>query len=319
MGRIFDADRPIRGPRRVRRRLSDGEKAMCVLIIGVFFLWLPNSALVNERLPRLWQSLGASSQGGHDAASVPAQHPIAKARDTGDDIKVPFEAHIMSKCPDAQYCLQELVVPAMEDISDKVDFRLSFIGNYSDTSDEVECKHGPSECIGNSLMLCAANLPANDDYDMMDEEEQALRDEASWSSLYPKISVVRSLGFANCLSESYEDIPQESLVKGCAMEHGISFKELNTCASRQIDDPDEPDDDPSKVSGLALLRKSFQRSQELGVTTSCTIRVDEQEWCVRDGGRWRNCGKRRKNARVGSLVEHISKLYEERNWDGNEH
>jgi hypothetical protein len=42
--------------------------------------------------------------------------------------RVPLEAHIMSKCPDAKACLQELVVPAMEKISDKVDFNLSFIG-----------------------------------------------------------------------------------------------------------------------------------------------------------------------------------------------
>ena len=42
--------------------------------------------------------------------------------------KVPLEAHIMSKCPDARACLQELVVPAMEKIHDKVDFQLSYIG-----------------------------------------------------------------------------------------------------------------------------------------------------------------------------------------------
>ena len=42
--------------------------------------------------------------------------------------KVALEAHIMSKCPDAKACLQMLVVPAMEQISDKVDFRLSYIG-----------------------------------------------------------------------------------------------------------------------------------------------------------------------------------------------
>lgn len=41
--------------------------------------------------------------------------------------RIPLEAHIMSKCPDAQECLQDLVLPAMEKISDKVDFRLSFI------------------------------------------------------------------------------------------------------------------------------------------------------------------------------------------------
>jgi hypothetical protein len=42
--------------------------------------------------------------------------------------KVALEAHIMSKCPDAKACLQLLVVPAMEKISDKVNFRLSYIG-----------------------------------------------------------------------------------------------------------------------------------------------------------------------------------------------
>ena len=41
---------------------------------------------------------------------------------------VALEAHIMSKCPDAKDCLQQLVVPAMEQISDKVDFQLSYIG-----------------------------------------------------------------------------------------------------------------------------------------------------------------------------------------------
>ena len=41
---------------------------------------------------------------------------------------VPLEAHIMSKCPDAKDCLRDLVVPAMEDIVDMVDFNLSFIG-----------------------------------------------------------------------------------------------------------------------------------------------------------------------------------------------
>lgn len=42
--------------------------------------------------------------------------------------KVPLEVHIMSKCPDAQVCLKDLVVPAMQDVVDKVDFRLSYIG-----------------------------------------------------------------------------------------------------------------------------------------------------------------------------------------------
>lgn len=44
--------------------------------------------------------------------------------------KVPIEAHIMSKCPDAKFCFQDLLVPAMVKMHDKVDFKLSFIGKY---------------------------------------------------------------------------------------------------------------------------------------------------------------------------------------------
>ena len=45
---------------------------------------------------------------------------------------VPLEAHVMSKCPDAKTCLKELVVPAMEQVVDMVDFRLSYIGSVDD-------------------------------------------------------------------------------------------------------------------------------------------------------------------------------------------
>lgn len=46
---------------------------------------------------------------------------------SSEDKRIPLEAHIMSKCPDAKGCLQKLVLPAMEQISEKVDFQLSFI------------------------------------------------------------------------------------------------------------------------------------------------------------------------------------------------
>ena len=48
---------------------------------------------------------------------------------TGDKL-VPLEAHIISKCPDTRDCLKELVLPAMQRVYDKVDFKLSFIGKY---------------------------------------------------------------------------------------------------------------------------------------------------------------------------------------------
>ena len=48
------------------------------------------------------------------------------------DGRVPLEAHIMSKCPDAKDCLHDMILPAMQNISHKVDFKLSYIGTYVD-------------------------------------------------------------------------------------------------------------------------------------------------------------------------------------------
>lgn len=66
--------------------------------------------------------------------------------DDGDDWyysgKVPLEAHIMSKCPDAKDCLHDMILPAMQNISDKVDFTLSYIGTYV------------LDAIGNFLDIC---------------------------------------------------------------------------------------------------------------------------------------------------------------------
>ncbi|KAI5291325.1 hypothetical protein KEM54_005368 [Ascosphaera aggregata] len=327
MGRVFEAERPFQRGRRMRRRLSDGEKVFCVVVVGVLLLMLTNAGLVNDNLSRsvsfVTDFLGFTSSS-IVTSDVPLRNPIVATskKAQGNENKVPFEAHIMSKCPDAQYCLNELVVPAMERISDKVDFHLSFIGEYDNRTDQVDCMHGPTECIGDILMLCAANLPvwddvsklANDDNNEDDDEDEDEDDSESSHKLdYPKTSVIRSLGFANCLMHSYEDIPQRELVKSCALEHGIDFEALNRCASRQIDDPDEPIDNPDEVSGLALLKKSFRHSAKLGIDTSCTVRVDEEKWCIRNDGRWVQCGRNGKNSQVTSLVDHISALYDKRN------
>lgn len=61
--------------------------------------------------------------------TITTQSTDAKSNLTG---LVPLEAHIMSKCPDAKICLEELVVPAMEHVVDMVNFRLSYIGSVDD-------------------------------------------------------------------------------------------------------------------------------------------------------------------------------------------
>ncbi|KAJ5629382.1 hypothetical protein N7528_003039 [Penicillium herquei] len=224
---------------------------------------------------------------------------------TADSKKIPLEAHIMSKCPDAQGCMQKLVLPAMEKISDKVDFRLSFIASVSKETSDIQCMHGPAECIGNMLMLCAANLPF-----------PPAEDKSLLPNTYPRTPIIRSLGFANCLMNDYPRIPARELVLQCALEHGIDFDALNTCASQQ---DDNPDNNPghglygSSLSGIALLRESALHSDRLDVHTSCTVRVDDKVWCVHDGGQWKDCVQNGAGSKPEVLVDEINRLWEQRN------
>jgi hypothetical protein len=187
------------------------------------------------------------------------------------DVKlVPLEAHIMSKCPDAKDCLQKLVLPTMADVSDKVNFTLSYIGTLDPKSDEVHCMHGPEECLGNIIQLCAADV-------------------------YPEPKMY--LGFTNCMTSDYKDIPKRDLVEACALEYGIDFGKLNGCISEE-------------GKGIDLLRHSVERSRALGVTKSCTIRLAGELRCIRDGGKWFDCED---GSEVKDLIADIQKLYKEYN------
>ncbi|KAF4551523.1 Hypothetical protein D9617_13g100240 [Elsinoe fawcettii] len=181
--------------------------------------------------------------------------------------RVPLEAHIMSKCPDARDCLRDLVLPSMQQVNRQVDFKLSYIGRPTEEDDGVECMHGPEECLGNILELCAAEL-------------------------YPDPKMY--LGFTMCMTRQYKDIPDKGLVQDCALEHGISFEKLNDCAS-----------DEHTGKGISLLRDSVERSASANVTTSCTVRVDGKNWCVRDGGEWKDCEG---GSEVKDLVGEIRRL-----------
>ncbi|KAL8927358.1 MAG: hypothetical protein Q9172_001437 [Xanthocarpia lactea] len=132
----------------------------------------------------------------------------------------------MSKCPDARDCLRDLVVPAMEQVVDLVNFTLSFIGS-------------------------------------------------------------------NCLISSYGKIPSRDLVEPCALEHGIAFEDLNNCISEE-------------GKGLDLLMASVERSQAAGVKRSCTVRLNNKTWCVRDGGEWKDCPG---GSDTKSLVGEVKRLF----------
>ncbi|WPH04600.1 Hypothetical protein R9X50_00749200 [Acrodontium crateriforme] len=175
----------------------------------------------------------------------------AESEEEKPNTRVPLEAHIMSKCPDARDCLHDLILPTMITVSNKVDFRLSYIGKLTDHDDGVECMHGSEECLGNLIEICAAHA-------------------------YPDPKIY--LGFTMCLSKAYEDIPRRSLVEDCALEHGMSLERLNHCTMQ---------DDGTMSSDL--LKESFNRSSNAGVTKSCTVRLNGKIRCIRDGGEWSDC------------------------------
>lgn len=63
------------------------------------------------------------------SVAVIAQDSLSEdGRKSASDSKVRLEAHIMSKCPDARDCLHDLILPTMQRVYDKVDFKLSYIG-----------------------------------------------------------------------------------------------------------------------------------------------------------------------------------------------
>lgn len=103
-----------------------------VFLVGYYLLLLKPSPACdghhNSRL-QLDRLDGAPGyvQNDNDGKSLESESLTTGAQKTVGQIKIPLEAHIMSKCPDAKACLQDLVLPAMEQVSDKVDFRLSFI------------------------------------------------------------------------------------------------------------------------------------------------------------------------------------------------
>ena len=97
------------------------------------------------------------------------------------------------------------------------------------------------------------------------------------------------------MAQDYKDIPQLSLVEDCALEHGMDFQKLNECALR---------DDGG--FGVDMLRDSVRRSTQAGVTKSCTVRLNEEIYCVRHGGEWTDCPN---GPGINDLVIAIEKLY----------
>ena len=106
--------------RRPHTRAPQRALLVFLLAASIGSLILLHLGLIATPMSMIWPGSG------HDPSILMSDHTAIMY---GKNVtRVPLEAHIMSKCPDARDCLRDFVVPAMEKIVDKVDFRLSFIG-----------------------------------------------------------------------------------------------------------------------------------------------------------------------------------------------
>lgn len=213
------------------------------------------------------------------ASTMPPPTPstaAATSTNAAAKYKVPLEIHIMSQCPDAAYAFNNLIHPALLQLGeDKVDYQQSFIGSET-SAGGVACKHGPDECLGNMLHLCAAALSPP--------------------------SSLGYLPFTKCLLDDFGRVTEQEFVEGCARDNGLDFAELNACVSRV-----------GPGGGLDLLLGSVRRSAEAGVKVSCTVRVEGRTVCLRDGDQWRDCPY---GHEVADLVQLVEKAYRRGNQPG---
>jgi hypothetical protein len=92
-------------------------RRLCIAVCLILACW----TLTHYHIPHLLESEAPGSQ-------RTTEDEASQTSNENNTSHVVLEAFIMSKCPDARACIQELVVPAMEKLSDKIEFEMDFIG-----------------------------------------------------------------------------------------------------------------------------------------------------------------------------------------------
>ncbi|KAJ3531835.1 hypothetical protein NM688_g7514 [Phlebia brevispora] len=172
------------------------------------------------------------------------------------EVKVPVVLGVMSACPDAILC-ESVFDHVLQQVGEKVDLSLTFLGtlNSSDPDFGITCMHGPNECAGNVQELCAVKYTPRDVW---------------WR-------------FVQCqnFQGRYEvGKPETALKCADAVEIDWPNSDVGQCAG--------VDASGKGKEGLSLLRESVQVTKSLGIEKSCTILINGNAVCVRDGS-WKDC------------------------------
>jgi hypothetical protein len=207
--------------------------------------------------------------------------------------KVNLTAFVMSKCPDAVYCEQSVsrILKSYSGLSEIIHFETQYIGKLVEETPStplgVECKHSEPEvkikyydsitilskihvkCLGNLMQLCVRDI-------------------------FPDVS--KWFSFVQCQNRDITQIPSSNQGEQCAKESGLESewtRKIKDCIEGQ--------------RGIELLRKSTWISEKHAkVTKSCTLYINSEKRCVRDGGRWYDCPGGNEDV---DLVKSICSIY----------
>ncbi|KAF9434682.1 hypothetical protein BGZ76_007630, partial [Entomortierella beljakovae] len=210
---------------------------------------------------------------------------------------------VMSRCPDAVKCEGVFSEVFSSQSLPPVNPALSFIGLIENSTIEsvssihidestgsfistksitkkttVTCKHGPLECAGNTQQLCF---------------KEYFPDHKVW---IPFVVTMNSLEPHRIGELQYaKEVAEKILSEGLGSIDNHLLDKVSSCADSQ--------------EGFNLLVNSVQNTIDHGVTTSCTVFIDNRKRCVVDGGEWRECPEGSSVADfIRSITEAASRL-----------
>ncbi|ESK95975.1 secreted protein [Moniliophthora roreri MCA 2997] len=195
-----------------------------------------------------------------------------------DDVKVPVQLGVMSRCPDALIC-ENIFDQVLTKVANKVDISLIYIANIDPSEPEigVTCKHGREECVGNIHQLCVQKYTSFAHY---------------WEYLH---------------CTNFQGIPQIGLPQTaykCAKAANIDWdgSGIGACTG--------PDASGTGEEGISLLKDNVLLGKQMGLKTSCTVVINGEEVCIHDGGDWRKCNN---GHTVNDFVRQINDEYNKLN------
>ncbi|KAF9259491.1 hypothetical protein L218DRAFT_908181 [Marasmius fiardii PR-910] len=196
---------------------------------------------------------------------------------TQDAQLVPVQLGVMSQCPDALLC-ENVFDQVLQEVSGKVDLSLVYIGNIDPSEPDfgVTCKHGPGECAGNVHQLC-------------------VKEHSDFSQWWE---------FVNCNNfQGRNKIGTPEVATKCAKSAGLDWdgSGIGECVG--------PDANGTGAEGVALLKESVKLGKQMGLTTSCTVVINNQKVCIHDGT-WKECEN---GHTVNDFIRQINAEYDKLN------